>query len=349
MKILVIQQKMIGDVLTSSIFFEPLRKRYPKAELHYVVNSHTFPVVENHPFIDKFIFITPEIDKSKLALFRFLKQIKHTNYDVVIDVYGKISSLLMTLFSGAKTKIGYEKYYTKLLYNHAIERQKKSIHQATLAVENRMRLLEPLGVNYETVKPKIHLQETEITSAEAFLREAKIDLELPLFMISVLGSGLQKTYPFAYMAKLLDSTIEKVPNAQLLFNYIPSQKAEAQQILDLCSEETRERIHFNVFGKSLREFIAITHFCDAMIGNEGGAINMAKALDKPCFTVFSPQINKESWSSAHDAKQIAVHLSDFITHGKLERGQAKKDSTPFYKKFEPQLIIPQLQSFLTSL
>ncbi len=47
MKILVIQQKMIGDVLTSSILFEALRLKYPNAQLDYLINEHTFPVVQN--------------------------------------------------------------------------------------------------------------------------------------------------------------------------------------------------------------------------------------------------------------------------------------------------------------
>ena len=41
MKILVIQQKMIGDVLTSSILFESLRIKYPNSKLDYLVNSNT--------------------------------------------------------------------------------------------------------------------------------------------------------------------------------------------------------------------------------------------------------------------------------------------------------------------
>ena len=41
MKILVIQQKMIGDVLTTSLLFELLREKNPEAELHYLINSTT--------------------------------------------------------------------------------------------------------------------------------------------------------------------------------------------------------------------------------------------------------------------------------------------------------------------
>ena len=49
---------MIGDVLATSVLFEALKHHYPQAELHYVINSHTYPVVEQNPNIDKFQFFT---------------------------------------------------------------------------------------------------------------------------------------------------------------------------------------------------------------------------------------------------------------------------------------------------
>ena len=82
MKILVIQQKMIGDVLTTSILFEAIKAEHPKSELHYVINSHTFAVVEHNPFIDKFLFVTPEIEDSRAKFLSFLKGVKKEKYDV---------------------------------------------------------------------------------------------------------------------------------------------------------------------------------------------------------------------------------------------------------------------------
>lgn len=37
---------MIGDVLTTSILFEALKKEFPKAQLHYLVMKHTTPVIK---------------------------------------------------------------------------------------------------------------------------------------------------------------------------------------------------------------------------------------------------------------------------------------------------------------
>ncbi|HSM64086.1 MAG TPA: hypothetical protein VK833_09135, partial [Gillisia sp.] len=80
MKILVIQQKMIGDVLTSSILFEALRNEYPKAQLHYLVYSHTTPVLEHNPFIDKILHFD-ESTKKAFQFSTFLKEVKKERYD----------------------------------------------------------------------------------------------------------------------------------------------------------------------------------------------------------------------------------------------------------------------------
>lgn len=350
MKVLIIQQKMIGDVLTTSILFEALKKQFPNSELHYVINQHTFPVVENNPFIDRILFITPEIENSKLEFWRFLQSVKKEKYDTVIDVYSKLSSNLITYFSGAKTKISQDKSYSVFFYTHTFKNKKNPSTNAGLAVENRLKLLTPISENLSKFifKPKIYLQEEEIEKARQYLVNSQIALDKPLFMMSVLGSSDTKTYPLDYMAKLIDDIVSKT-KGQILFNYIPKQLAEAEVIFKNCKTETQKHIYFDVFGKSLREFLSITKHCTAVIGNEGGAVNMAKALNIPTFTIFSPWIRKDAWNMFEDGKEnISIHLNDInpeLYQGKTYK-EMKKQVYTLYKIFEPQLILPKLGRFL---
>ena len=347
MKILIIQQKMIGDVLTSSILFEVLKKQKPDCELHYLINSHTYPVVENHPHIDNFIFFTPEIEKSYLKLASFLKQVRNNKYDVVIDVYGKLSSNLITLFSGAQLKIGYQKKHTSFIYNKGIKRIKKPEQNTSLAIENRMRLLQPLQVDFENITPKIYLQNAEVEQAKKLLDSFQINQSDPLYMISLLGSNPKKTYPAKYMAQLLDTIVKEKPKVQLLFNYIPKQLKEAKEIYNLCAKETQKYIYFELFGKSIREFLALTSLCHALIGNEGGAVNMAKALSIPTFIIFNPALNKQNWfGDEENNNNVAVHIADFIAYQEEDYNKAKENPKSYYLKFKPTFIEPKLIEFL---
>jgi heptosyltransferase-2 len=348
----VIQQKMIGDVLTSSILFEALRAKYPKAELHYLINIHTFPVVQHNPFVDKFQFFSPKEEKSKVALIKFAKNIRDERFDVVIDVYSKLSSNLITLYTGAKIRISKHKWYSSFLYTHPIKDKSKSSTKAGLAIENRLGLLKSLDIPQQVIAPKIYLTKNEISNAKKYLTKNGIQMDKPIFMIGLLGSGENKTYPFDYMARVIDLIADKKPDCQILFNYIPKQATDAKSIFDLCSDKTKARINFDVYGRSLREFMGITTHCAALIGNEGGAVNMAKALGVPTFSIFSPWIYKEVWNIfVDDNKHSSVHLNDFkpeLFKGKTE-SQLKKESLKLYKHFTPDLFSGTLKTYLNAL
>ena len=332
---------MIGDVLTSSILFEALRKKYPEAVLHYLIYPHTVQVIENNPFIDRIITYNPKKDGKPGKFWNFLKLIKSEKYDIIIDVYSKISTGIISRASGARVRISYHKWYTSHFYTKTIERLKKPHTKAGLAIENRMLLLQTLDKTFPSeLKPEIYLTEEEITKAKLQLRDSVIVPEKPLLMIGVLGSSKEKTYPPEFMAALLDEIAENT-QTDFLFNYIPKQKEEVEEIVHLCSVETRERIHLKVYGKNLREFLALTAQCNALIGNEGGAINMAKALGVPTFAIFSPQIEKNAWATYEDDLNQSVHLKDF----KPELFSVKRASPDLYQDFTPDFISPVLLKY----
>ena len=345
---------MIGDVLTTSILFEAIKKTYPESELHYVINSHTLPVVEQHPYIDKFQFYTPEIDSSKVKLWQFAKSLKKERYDVVIDVYSKLSSNLITFLSGAKTKVSVNKSYTSFIYDYTYKHKSSASTNAGLAIENRLQLLQPLDIDTsKTYKPKIYLTDEERENAKQILNINGVNLSQPIYMIGVLGSSPNKTYPLDYMASVLDHMVSINPESQILFNYIPTQETEAKAIYSLCKPETQSKIFINLFGKSLRGFLGLTSHCDALIGNEGGATNMAKALDIPTFTIFSPWIKKEAWNMFDDGNvNVSVHLKDYepehytdIDHPKV----LKSNAEGLYKSFKPEFFTSELKDFLSRL
>lgn len=336
-------------MLTTSILFEALKAEYPNSELHYVINSPTYAVVEGNPFIDNFVFVTPEIENSRAKFVSFLKGIKKEQYDAVIDVYSKFSSNLMTKFSRAAIKISKYKWYTSYYYTHTFKEATEAKTNAGLAIENRIQLLEPLVKELpQPIKPKIYLKAEEIEHSKNLLETSGIDLSKPLYMISVLGSGDNKTYPLPHMAKVIDAIVDQT-QGQILFNYIPKQIHEAKTVYNFCKSETRTHIFFDVFGKSLREFLAITHHCTALIGNEGGAVNMAKALNIPTFTIFSPWIIKEAWNMFEDGKQnVSVHLKDFnpdVVNNSTSK-ELKDNYKSLYEMIRPELFLETLKTFI---
>ncbi|MBZ9729457.1 glycosyltransferase family 9 protein [Salegentibacter sp. JZCK2] len=331
MKILIIQQKMIGDVLTSSILFEALRNKYPESELHYLIYPHTAPVVENNPFIDKIIEYDPGTGKDPVKFLKFLNSIRQESYTAVIDIYSKISSGIIAKYSGASIRLGFQKKYTRPFYTQTFIYKEKPETKAGLAIENRMQLLEAFDQEFpRELKPKIYISSEEKEIFRKKLIEQGVKLEHPLIMCGVLGSSSMKTYPENYMASLLDKLIKEKPKAQILFNYLPTQKKEAKNIYKQCNSYTRSQIFFDIYESSLKGFILNCANCDLYFGNEGGAANIMKALNKPTFSIHSPQIKKNYWAIYEDGKyNKSVHLEDFLST-KIEKAPNNLDLKPKY-------------------
>jgi ADP-heptose:LPS heptosyltransferase len=348
MKILIIQQKRIGDVLTSSILANILKKEYSESTIDFMCYAHCADVLKGNPSINNIVVLEQKTRKNYLLLFKFINKIRKQNYSIVIDAYSKLETNLITGSSGAKHKISYAKGYSNIFYNHNISRLANSTKtKYGLAIENRLRLLHPiLNKDIEDFKPKIFLSEIEINAAKQLLINHHIDRKKPLFMIGVLGSEWYKTYPLEKMAELLDFTIKET-KASLLFNYIPNQKAEALELYNLCSKATQEHIYFDTYATSLRGFLGLLSTCDALIGNEGGAVNMAKALQVPTFSLFSPSVDKETWQIFEDEKNISIHLKDLKPeiYSEFDEKYIKEHTFEYFEVYPISLIKDKLKIF----
>lgn len=353
MKILVIQQKRIGDVLTSTILSNNLKKFYPTATVDYMCYPNCVDVLIGNPNINEIIVLPNDIRKSYPKFLKFIASIRKRQYNVVVDAYSKLETNLITAFSGAQEKISYEKGYSNIFYNHNLKRLKNGTKSDLgLAIDNRLMLLKPLIKGPITdYKPKIFLTAGEISKARDILHNNGITFQRPLIMFGILGSEWYKTYPLDKMAKIIDFTVNKL-GADILFNYIPSQRTEAQQVLDFCSESTRKNIHFELYGNSLRSFLALLSQCSVLIGNEGGSVNMAKALNVPTFSLFSPSVDKETWQIFENEPQnMSIHLKDLKPeiYEQHDEKYIKEHTFEYFDAYPLELILKKLEDYFRDL
>jgi heptosyltransferase-2 len=349
MKILVIQQKMIGDVLVSSIICNNLRKAYPDAQIDYLVYESTIPVLEGNPNIDNVLLFQEKHRKNKTEFLKLALEIRSYKYDLLIDAYSKLESWLIVLLSGAKRKISYKKSGRTFLYTDNVSFAEFPKTNLGLAIERRLSLLKPLDLKIEIDPfPKLFVTNKENQDAIGLFEYHQLKKDRKTVMISLLGSENLKTYPLEYMAKVVDFIADN-QDVNILFNYFPKQIKDAKIVFDACKPSTQEKIYFDLLGNDLRSFIAIMNNCDLIIGNDGGAINMAKALEKASFIIFSPWIEKKIWATLEDGiHHFSVHLNDFkpqLLVSKTEK-ELKVNALLLYQEFEPELFKDKIGLFL---
>ena len=348
-KILIIQNKRIGDVLISSVIANNFKKKYPDSIVHLMAYEFTHGVIQNNPNIDKIISINEKELKKFKNLIKTIRQVRKEKYDIIFDPYSKLQSRLICKFGGATQTVGHKsrkKIGNLGYYTNPVEILKEKTQICGKAIEDRIHLLQQVdtftNINYE---PKIFLTEKE----QQFQVPEKYQ-DKKIVMLGVLGSTPQKSMPYEYIAQIVDY-IASTFDCYLLFNYAPNQKEEADKIYNLC--QNKSNIILDIYAPSIRDFAVLMNKCVVLVSNEGGTVHIAKALNKPTFTIFSPYINKDDWSSFEDGKfHKSVHLLDFLPNAisDLSYEQSKeieKNPRELYLKLTPEMIISELKSFLT--
>lgn len=347
-KILIIQNKRIGDVLISSVIANNFKKKFPESIVHFMSYPFTHGVIEHNPNIDKIIGIDEKKLKKIGNLIQLIRTVRKEKYDIIFDPYSKLQSRLICKFGGAKITVGH-KSRKKLgnlgYYTNPVEILKEKSHICGKAIEDRIYLLQQVdtftNIDYE---PKIFLTEEEKQFEVPEKYQSK-----KIIMLGILGSTPQKSMPYNYIATIIDYIADTF-DCYLLFNYAPHQKEEADKIYNLC--QNKSNIILDLYAPSIRDFAVLMNKCAVLVSNEGGTVHIAKAINKPTFTIFSPYVNKDHWASFEDGKKhTSIHLLEkkpdlFNQFTFEERKAIEKNPDYLYQELTPSMIIPDLEVFL---
>jgi len=351
--VLVIQQKMIGDVLISTLICKNLKLWKPEIKIDFVANRHTLDVIQNNPYIDEIIVFEDHFRKDKWGLFKFLQRLRKKRYDYIIDAYGKLESLLICFFVSANYKIGFKKNYSSFVYDQTFKLKTVMENGLQLSIQNRFQLLEPIIGDFpKNSEVEIHLTPEELEHSRRRL-DSTLGKGKNAIIVSALGSSKNKTYPLKYMAQLMDIAFHTT-RLPLILNYHPDQEGQIEELISILKLTTQKAVIKSLTPNSLRDYIVTAYHCIAVVGNEGGAINIAKVLKKPTFAIFSPLINPSGWHSETRNTCVAVNLKEFYPqaidyskHKKISKVPSKVEE--LYKMLRPGLFEKKWIDFLNKL
>ncbi len=107
-KFLVIQTAFTGDVVLATALVEKLHRFFPKAQIDILVRKGNEGLFTDHPFIQGVLIWNKKEHKNR-NLFKLLGEIRKNRYDKVVNLQRFASTGLLTAFSGAAEKIGFDK------------------------------------------------------------------------------------------------------------------------------------------------------------------------------------------------------------------------------------------------
>ena len=119
-KILIIQTASIGDVILATPVIEKLHFHFPDAQIDFLVKKGNQNLFENHPFLHK-VLVWDKTSNKYRNFNGLIDVIRDSKYDCIINIQRFAASGLLTVYSGAKLKIGFNKNPFSLLYSKRIK------------------------------------------------------------------------------------------------------------------------------------------------------------------------------------------------------------------------------------
>lgn len=294
-KVLVIRFRRIGDAVLSTVICSTLRKNFPGAEIHYVVDAYMGDMFEQHPAIDRVITFSHGENCHFLSYLRKVKLLMQTeHYDVIVDTRATLKTLWFSLFSfSSKFRIGTWKYYNVFLHNYRVKNQQRRDTRDEVA--RNLALLQPL----EQLKPLEYISDFHLSVSEreradfrSYMEQQGIDFSRPVVVCAPLTRVIGKMWSKERMKEVLFRMIKQY-DAQLIFNYSKDEKRAA---LLLCAEmQNDEHIFINIEADTLRKLGAMFTQVDFFFGNEGGPRHIAQAFHVPGFAIYPPNVDKDKW------------------------------------------------------
>jgi heptosyltransferase-2 len=256
--------------------------------LGLVVNKGSEGLFNEHPYLNK-LYIQDKKNNKYRNVRKILMEVRKEHYDYVINVNRFGSAGMISAFSGARIKIGFDKSPFSFSYNikvrHLIGKQ-WPVHETMRNHE----LLKSIAEG-PAAKPRLYPSASDFDLVSVYKRD-------PYITIAPISLWYTKQYPE-------ECWIEFIKNiSPEIFVYLLGSEKD-KKILDLMLQKTGMKNVFNLAGKlDLLQSAALIKDAKMNFANDSAPVHLASAMNAPVTAVFCSTIPEFGFGPLSDDSAI---------------------------------------------
>src|SRR5258706_2712802 len=303
MRILVVRLRLIGDVVLTTPLLRALRRRYPDAQLTYLVEPGAAPVVRDNPHITTLLVVPRARGLARLRDdLSIAWKLRRETFDIAIDLHGGPRAAWLTWASGAPTRIGYNITGRSWMYSHVVQRTADEAPRHS--VVNQWDLLAPLGIAAaDPASDPLEMIEDPQAAAgvERRLREAGISSTHPLVVIHVSAGNPFRRWPRESFEALVQALARHDPARRIILTSGPSDAHAASAIADAARVTLGPLAHVvpDLGEFDLAELRALVGRAAVYIGGHSGPLHVAATTATPIVALLGPTLAERSMPWRH--------------------------------------------------
>lgn len=284
-RILIIQTAFLGDVILATPVVSELKRLFPEAQIDFLVKKGNEQLLDNNPKLNAVL----TFDKSNgkwSSLRKLLKQIRNTNYDLVVNLHRFGSSGILAGLSGAKEKIGFRKNPFSFLYTRKFDHQ---IGDGTHEVTRNLSLIASYGAE-KIVRPELFPSAADLEKVSIFQGKAFV-------CIAPASVWFTKQLPESKWVELVQAHSE----TPVFALGAPSDFELCERIGTVSGHESFQ----NLSGQlSLLQSAALMQKAVRNFVNDSGPLHLASAVNAPVTAFFCSTVPDFGFGPLSDDREI---------------------------------------------
>lgn len=281
-RILLIRPSALGDVCRSVGVLAALHERYPNAKIDWLVQNSFVQAIEHHPALNKAIpfdrkSFGVQCKKGRFKpLLSWLRSLKHSEYDLVIDAQGLARSGFFAWYTRSSQRVGYRdaQELAWIFLNKRVDAP-RSLH----TVDRMMRLTASLGVQPDHPDLRLYAGPDELSQAI---------MEYPdrYAVIAPTSRWAGKCWPIERFTQLTKRLIERPEIDRIIIVGGPGERLQCAPLLEYA--EDQPYINDRVGSTSIAQLMAIISRAKLIVANDSAALHMAVGFDRPMVALLGP-------------------------------------------------------------
>lgn len=294
MNILIVKTSAIGDVTHTLPSLHALRAHYPEAHITWLVEEAAADIIKGHAALDRVLVSRRKswVGQLKRQPFSgvvgeicgFLKELRDTEYDLIIDFQSLLKSGVLIGLAHGKRKVGYGRGMEHAECSYIFLNEKiPPVAMDRHAVRRELHLLEEIGVAVTgEIVFDLPIGEKNRAQVDELLAGYRIGLKQRLVAINPMATWPTKLWEPDRFTAVADRLLD-----QGLAVVFTGSQADRPVIDEILAGMRRKAI--NLAGQtSLKNLAALYEKAVLVISTDTGPMHIAATVGTPVLALFGP-------------------------------------------------------------
>jgi lipopolysaccharide heptosyltransferase I len=273
MKLLFVRLGSLGDIIHTVPAIGVVRGAYPRASIHWLVDTRHLEVLELVEGVDRIHAMRSDAG----GWMTIIPALRRERFDVALDFQGLIKSAVLARLAGAKRTVGFAKKALREPLAQSFYTDTQSPHDGGHVIQKNLTLLQAIGI-HQPASPSFPF----IAKPSAALRQVQVSAGGRFILVNPGAAWPNKRWPPERFGAL-SAALQRSRGLRSVVIWGPDERELAERVVARSDGAAALAP-----PTSIADLFAICREASLMVSGDTGPMHIAAACGTPLVGIFGP-------------------------------------------------------------